>query len=378
MKRSTNRILTTHNGSLPRSQELRDLLGAKRTGKSMDPKVFEAAVQRAVTDVVKHQEEVGITVPNDGEQGRIGYATYIVDRLAGFGSAENNGPQVRMGEELEFPEYFARQRTSSAATLRSPCIGPITWKDFGAVRKDIDNLKSATKGIRVEDVFVSAPSPGTVLRFFPNRYYPSKEAYLHAAADAMKREYEANVNAGLILSLDCPDLASPAFRPASYSVSEFRKDIAENVEALNYATRDIQPDKMRIHVCWGAGEGPHNRDVELKDIVDILLRARTAGVTVVGANGRHEHEWKVWKDVKVPEGKVIVPGVIDSTCNFIEHPEAVAERIVRYANVLGRENVIAGVDCGFGRPLVDDKIAWAKLRSLGDGAALATKELWRK
>ena len=200
----------------------------------------------------------------------------------------------------------------------------------------------------------------------------------------MKREYEAIVNACFVLSLDCPDLASPAFRPASWSISDFRKDIAENVEALNHATRDILPDNMRIHVCWGGGETPRNHDVELKDTVDILLKARAAGITLMAANLRHSHEWKVWKEVKVPDGRVIVPGVIESTTNIIEHPEAVAEQIVRYAGVVGRANIIAGVDCGFAitvsnaTPTVDPRIAWAKLRSLGEGATLATKELWKK
>ena len=383
MKHSTRGILTTHNGSLPRTPELRDMLVGKLGGKQVDAEAFAVAVRGAVGTVVKHQEEVGITVLNDGEQGRVAYATYVADRLNGFGAPEKSGPQVRMGEELEFPEYFARQGGGGAG-MRSSCVGALTWKDFSAVQKDIDALKAAAQGVRSEDLFMSSASPGTVLRFFPNRYYPSKESYLHAIADVMKREYEAIVKAGVVLQLDCPDLASPAFRPASYSVSDFRNDISENMEALNYAVRDIPADQVRIHVCWGAGEGPHNHDVELKDIVDILLRARSGAVSVVGANGRHEHEWKIWKDVNVPAGRSVIAGVIDSTCNFIEHPEAVAERIGRYGTVLGRENVMGGVDCGFatgvrsGPPAVDPKIAWAKLQSLAQGAALATKELWRK
>ena len=384
MKRSTHGILTTHNGSLPRLPELLPQLLAKDQGKPYDHETFETTVRKAVADVVKRQVDAGITVLNDGEQSKLSYLFYIKDRLTGLGVEEDRARQERAGEDQEFPEYFAR--SGSRATRRPVCTGPIDWKDFGAVQKDIDNLKAAVKGVQAQDVFMSSNSPGNSVRTIHNRYYRTGDEYLQAVADALKREYKAIVDAGFLLQIDCPDLASAGSREADLynSQAKLRAMIAHNVEVLNGVTKQLPPEQMRIHVCWGAGEGPHNRDVELKVIVDLLLKTIAAGVTIVGANGRHEHEWKVWKDVKVPDGKAIVPGVIDSTCNFIEHPEAVAERIVRYAGVLGKENVIAGVDCGFATsvgnaaPQVDPKISWAKLKSLSDGAALATKELWRK
>ncbi len=229
---------------------------------------------------------------------------------------------------------------------------------------------------------MTAVSPGTITNFFPNRYYPTREAYLEAVAEVMQREYEAIVQAGFLLQLDCPDLALRSTWFPALSIPEFRTVVAQNVAALNAATRNIAAQHVRLHVCWGAGEGPHNHDVPLRDIVDLLLEARPGAMSIVGANGRHEHEWKVWKDIKLPDGKVLIPGVIDSTPNIIEHPEVVAERLVRYATVLGRENIIAGVDCGFGTSArtdqVDARIAWAKLRALAEGAALATRELWGK
>jgi 5-methyltetrahydropteroyltriglutamate--homocysteine methyltransferase len=227
---------------------------------------------------------------------------------------------------------------------------------------------------------MTAVSPGTLANFFPNRHYPTREAYLEAIAEVMRREYDAIVQAGFLLQLDCPDLALRSTWFPDLSIPEFRTIVAHNVEALNHATRDIPAERMRMHVCWGAGETPRNHDVPLRDIVDELLKARPAGLSLMGANGRHEHEWKVWQEVRLPDGKILIPGVIDSTTNIIEHPEVVAERLVRYASVLGRENVIAGVDCGFGTNArtdqVDPKIAWAKLRALVEGAELATREIW--
>jgi 5-methyltetrahydropteroyltriglutamate--homocysteine methyltransferase len=234
----------------------------------------------------------------------------------------------------------------------------------------------------VQEVFMTAVSPGTLVNFFPNRYYPTREAYLQAVSETMQREYEAIVQAGFILQLDCPDLALRSTWFPDLSIPEFRTVVAQNVAALNHATRNIPAEQVRMHVCWGAGEGPHNHDVPLRDIVDILLTGRPAALSIVGANGRHEHEWKVWQDVQLPAGKVLIPGVIDSTTNIIEHPEVVAERLIRYASVLGRENIMAGVDCGFGTSAtsdqVDPQIAWAKLRALVEGAELATRALWGK
>jgi 5-methyltetrahydropteroyltriglutamate--homocysteine methyltransferase len=375
MKRSTERIVTTHTGSLARPPELLQMLLAREEGQAVDPEVFDATARQAVTETVQRQVEVGLTIVNDGEQSKISFATYIGERLHGFGGADE--PRPVSLEAREFPAYAARR----ANPYRRPaCNAPVAWKDFSAVEKDIENLQAATTRLPVEEVFLTAVSPGTIANFFPNRYYPTREAYLQAVAEVMQREYEAIVQAGFLLQLDCPDLALRSTWFPDLSVPEFRAVVAHNVEALNHATRNIPAAHIRMHVCWGAGETPRNHDVPLRDIVDELLKARPAGLSLMGANGRHEHEWKVWQDVRLPDGKVLIPGVIDSTTNIIEHPEVVAERLVRYATVLGRENVIAGVDCGFGTNArtdqVDPKIAWAKLRALVEGAELATRDLW--
>ena len=377
MKHSTERILTTHTGSLARPPALLQMLVAREEDKPIDHGVFDAMVRDAVFEQVKRQVDVGLAIVNDGEQSKISFATYVRERLHGFGGADEPRP-VGL-EARQFPVWAARR----ALPYRRPaCNAPVAWKDFTAVEKDITNLKAATAGLPVEEVFMTAVSPGTLVNFFPNRYYPSREAYLEAMAEVMKREYDAIVQAGFLLQLDCPDLALRSTWFPDLSIPEFRTVVAQNIAALNTATRDIPPERVRMHVCWGAGETPHNHDIPLRDIVDILLPARPAALSIVGANGRHEHEWKVWQDVRLPAEKVLIPGVIDSTTNIVEHPEVVAERILRYATVLGRENVIAGVDCGFGTNArteqVDSEVAWAKLRALVEGAELATRALWGK
>jgi 5-methyltetrahydropteroyltriglutamate--homocysteine methyltransferase len=322
---------------------------------------------------------VGITVLNDGEQSKIQYSSYVKDRLTGFEGEET----VRPGgvEARDFPEYAARR--PATAIRRPTCNGPIQWKDFSKVQKDIDNLKAATRGVRAEEVFMTAASPGVINFFLNNRYYPSEEEYLYALAEVMKREYKAVVDAGFVLQVDCPDLAMGwNTQYADLSQEEFRKVAAMHIEVLNYALADLPPERLRMHLCWGNNEGPHHRDVALKDIIDLVLQARPTAISFVGANPRHEHEWKVWKEVKLPEDKVIIPGVIDSTTNFIEHPELVAQRIVRYAQLVGRENVIAGSDCGFAtfarsNAVVEPEIVWPKLQAMAEGARLASKELWR-
>jgi 5-methyltetrahydropteroyltriglutamate--homocysteine methyltransferase len=376
MKRSTDRILTTHAGSLARPERLKQLLLAKDAGQAVDPKEFDRAVAEAVAEVVKKQAEAGISVVSDGEQSKLGFAAYVSDRLNGF-----DGPQLPRPLSLDarkFPDYAG----GSAPTTRPACTGPISWKDFSAVEGDIAHLKSALAGVSVTEAFLPSASPGTIANHHPDQYYGNRERYLTAIADVMKREYEAIADAGFILQLDCPDLALHNTWFPDLSLEDFRRQAALHVEALNYATRDIDPGQVRIHVCWGAGEGPHYHDPELKDIVDILLRAKPNGMSIVSANGRHEHEWKVWQEVKLPEGKVLIPGVIDNTTNIVEHPELVADRIVRWAELLGRENIVAGVDCGFGtsvntaQPAVAPTVAWAKVAALADGAARASKVLW--
>lgn len=380
MKRSTNRILTTHTGSLPRTAGVVDvLLEEQKNPGGAKPAGFEKAVQSAVAEVVQKQVEAGIDVINDGEQGRTDYTVHVKDRLTGFDGP--SAPPLGTGED-EFPELSALlSHFASPFQHRPSCSAPVGWKDWPAAEADIARAKQATAGAKAEEFFMTSPSPGQISRYLKNQYYPSEEAYIYALADVMKKEYQAIVDAGFVLQLDCPDLALSRHTVfAKLSLADFRKEITMHVEALNHAVKDIPADRMRMHLCWGSTMGPHHTDVPLKDIIDIVFKARPCAVSFPGANPRHEHEWKVWKEVKIPEGKAIIPGVIDSTSNFVEHPELVADRIVQYANAAGRENVIAGVDCGFGtfagRVQVDSKIVWMKMQSLAEGARMASKQLW--
>lgn len=382
MKRITRKILTTHTGSLPRPKDLLAMLEEKEEGRLGDRTTLEARVRSAVAEVVKKQAECGLAVINDGEQGKVDYTIYVKDRLTGF-EGESSPIRVSGGAEAEeFPEWAEMAWQFTPVFQKRPtCTGPIEWKDWGAVEQDIANLKAATVGIEAEEIFMTAPSPGQIGRFLQNRYYPSDEAYLRRLAEVMRREYAAIVDAGFLLQLDCPDLALGRHTQfAHLSLEEFRKVAEMHVEVLNDAVRDIPPDRMRMHICWASTGGPHLKDVPLKEIVDVVLKGRPAALALPGANPRHGHEWKVWREVRLPEGKVLIPGVIDSTTNFVEHPELVAERIVRYAHVVGKENLIAGCDCGFGtfagRVQVDSNIVWHKLRALVEGARLASDELW--
>jgi 5-methyltetrahydropteroyltriglutamate--homocysteine methyltransferase len=381
MRRSTDAILTTHVGSLSRPQALQDMLMARRQGKPVEGKVLDAAIQQAVSESVQHQIASGISVVNDGEQGKPSYTSYIRDRLEGFSPPEPVPP--REGKEVEqFPEFFARPSFSQAReTTASYCIGPVAWRDFSAVEQDIEHLKQAIAGANVKDAFLTAASPGVIATSTPNRYYTNEEDYLFSLAAIMKREYQAIIEAGFVLQLDCPDLAMS--RDRSYwhlSMEEFLRIVALHVEALNYALDGLPTEQVRLHVCWGRPERPRNTDIPLRAIIDYLIHARPAGIVFTAANARHEHEWKVWKEIKLPEEKVLIPGVIDSTTNIIEHPELVADRIVRFAGIVGRERVIAGVDCGFGTiPTggdVDPRVVWAKLEALSEGARLASEQLW--
>ncbi len=376
MKRSTDRILTTHTGSLPRPPELIETLRTLDSGAPVDQAAFQRQTRDAVTQVVKLQHDAGIDVLNDGEEGKVGYSTYIKDRCTGF-EGENRSTMVQ-AEGKDFPEWAAARPRPSFT--RPACDGPIAWKDFDAVKRDIENLRAAAQNAGAAEVFMSAASPGVIAIFLANNYYPSDEAYLEAIANVMRDEYRAIVDAGFILQLDCPDLAmSRHNRFADLSLPEFLKKVELHVEVLNDAIKGIPADRMRTHLCWGNYEGPHQLDVELKDIIQIILKANTEGISFEGANPRHENEWRVFRDVKLPDDKVLIPGVIDSTTNFIEHPEVVADRIERYAGVVGKERVIASTDCGFGTfaagGTVFPGIAWAKLKALSQGAALATKEL---
>ena len=379
MKRSTDQILTTHTGSLPRPKDLLRLLQDREEGRLSDEAALAGRTRSAVLDVVKKQRETGLAVVNDGEQGRADYTIYVKDRLTGFAGESSSWPNP---DAEEFPEWTEMARQFAPPFQKRPaCTGPVAWKGWPAVERDIQNLKDGAAAAGADEVFMTSPSPGQIGRFLQNRYYPSDEKYLYTLADVMKREYKAIVDAGFVLQIDCPDLALGRHTQfANLTLREFRDVAAMHVEVLNYAVADLAPDRMRIHVCWASTGGPHHRDVPLRDIADVVIKARPVGLVIAGANPRHEHEWKAWKDVKLPAGKVLVAGVIDSTTNFIEHPELVAERIERYAGVVGRENVIAGVDCGFGtfagRVQVDTNIVWHKLRALVEGAARASRALW--
>jgi 5-methyltetrahydropteroyltriglutamate--homocysteine methyltransferase len=378
MRRSTDKILTTHTGSLPRPAKVVELLLADRKAPGAQRTALDAAVRQAIADVVRKQVATDIGVINDGEQGRTDYTVHVIDRLTGFEGRST--PPLGTGEP-EFPELAALlSQFASPFQHRPACSGPVAWKDWPAVEADIARSKAEMMALKVKEYFMTSPSPGQIARYLKNHHYKTDEEYLYALADVMQREYRAIVEAGFILQLDCPDLAMSRALYPDIEIDEYRKIIAVNVEALNHSLRDLPSDRMRMHVCWGSTLGPHHGDVPLKDIVDIILRGRPQAVSFPGANPRHGHEWKVWQDVKLTDGKIIIPGVIDSTSNFVEHPELVADRIVQYANVVGRENVIAGVDCGFGtfagRVQVDTRIVWMKLNALAEGARLASKQLW--
>jgi len=379
MQRSTSHILTTHTGSLPRSRALQELLLLREERHAFDQSALAEGVRTAVADVVQQQIAIGLDVINDGEQERSQYAAYVKERLSGFEGERLIRARPRLGD-TDFPDYVATHQ-SSTAIPQPACTGPIAWQDKDAIQQDIATLKTAVGTRQVEEVFMTAASPGVIANFLPNAYYPTEEAYLYALAEVMKEEYQAIVQAGLLLQIDCPDLAMTRVTQfAHLTVDEFKDVVALHVDVLNSALDGLPPERLRLHLCWGNYEGPHHYDVPLQDIIHLVLKARPTGISFEGANPRHAHEWKVWQNVRLPDDKVIIPGVLDSTTNFIEHPELVAERIVRYAEVVGRERVIASTDCGFGTSAwgrkVDAKIAWAKLQALVEGARLASAALW--
>ncbi len=371
MRLSAERILTTHTGSLPRPA------GLSLTGPERDA----GQLAEAVRSVVKSQIDAGVDVVNDGEASKVGYSTYVTERLTGFGG---EGEPLRPKDYDDFPAWGERVLSERARTRRltnAACIGPVAYHDTSLVQADIDNLRQAAAGQQVADVFMSAASPGVIAVFLANQYYASDEEYIGALADAMKTEYDAIHAAGLVLQLDCPDLAMGWNVSGLGGTQEgFVAEVGRRVAAINHATRDIPPEAMRLHLCWGNYEGPHTSDIPLRTIIGEVLRARPAAISFEGANPRHEHEWTVFEDVRLPDGKVIIPGVIDSTTNYVEHPELVAQRIERYARLAGRQNVLAGSDCGFATfatsATVDPQVTWAKLAAMAEGAGLASRALW--
>jgi 5-methyltetrahydropteroyltriglutamate--homocysteine methyltransferase len=380
MKRSTERFLTTHTGSLPRPDDLVRMMFAREEGVPVDRAALAARIRTAVAEIASKQTEIGLDIINDGELSKPSYATYIKDRLYGFGGESGS---LRYRDLVDYPELAKRVFGDPGRSRRKTpaCDGPISVRDPQAAQTDADNLSAALQRSQAAEGFLSAASPGVISLFFRNTHYPSHEAYLFAIADAMRHEYESVARAGLVLQIDCPDLAMGRhIQFADLSLEEFRRMARLHVEALNHGLAGVPPDRVRMHVCWGNYEGPHHYDVPLEDIVDIAFAARPSGVSFEAANPRHAHEWRLFERVRLPEGKILIPGVLESKTNYIEHPELVAQRIDRYAKLVGRENVIAGTDCGFGtwvgQAAVDPGVVWAKLASLVEGARLASREFW--
>jgi len=380
MEMSHQRILTTHVGSLPRSKAVTDVVFALENKQDVDKAEAEKIIRRAVRQVVIRQSEAGIDVASDGEMSKISYATYIKDRITGF---DGDSPRQPPKDLEEFPGFMKRLASSGGTpTYKKPCcIGDIQTKDLGPVNQDIDNLKQAMELTTVSEGFMNAASPGVIALFQPNHYYPDHDAYLEALANAMRVEYETITKAGFILQLDSPDLGLGRHMMFKDKTDKEYQALAHtHVEALNYATRNIAPEKMRLHVCWGNYEGPHHCDASMSLVLPIALKARPQALLFEASNPRHAHEWTVFRDTKIPQEKVLIPGVIDSTTNFVEHPELVAERICRFADIVGRERVMAGTDCGFstfaGFGAVDEDIVYAKLESMAAGARIASQRLW--
>ena len=381
MQRSLDRFLTTHTGSLPRPDDLIRMMYAKEEGVPVDPEALSARVRAAVAEVVKKQTDAGVDLVNDGEMSKPSYATYVKDRLAGFGGTGNTFVYQDLSE---FPRLEKRVFGDPGRSRRKTpaCNAPISVRDKQAPQVDADNLRAAVNEVKVAGGFMSAASPGVVSLFFRNDHYKDFETYIFAIADAMRHEYETVAKAGFVLQIDCPDLAMGRhIQYADLSLSDFRKRARLHIEALNHAVANIPAEQLRMHLCWGNYEGPHHRDVPLADIIDIVFTAKPDAISLEAANPRHAHEWMIFEKVKLPYGKVLIPGVIESKSNFIEHPELIAHRIGRYAKLVGRENVIAGSDCGYGtwvgQAAVDPDVVFAKFKAMAEGAALASRQFWK-
>ena len=380
MRTSQDRILTTHVGSLPRPLELRQLLVAKDKGEPYDRAELERQTRDAVLAIVRRQAATGVDIVNDGEMSKPGYSTYVADRLSGFAGHEPAKPRLDTRDHPNFMAAYERM-TGANVARRSVCVGPIAVRDREPLNQDIANLRDALAQVGVAEGFMTAASPGLVPVFQNNRHYPSHEAYVEAIAAAMQEEYEAIVEAGFVLQLDCPDLAM-AHHTSFQDLNEadFLKRAAFHVEVLNHALRNVPADRCRIHICWGNYEGPHDHDIDFAKVAPILVKAKPMALVVEAANPRHAHEWRVWQDVKLPDDKILIPGVLDTSTNYVEHPELIAERLCRFADLVGRERVIASSDCGFGTfagyGKLDPDISFKKLRVMVEGAALASKRLW--
>jgi 5-methyltetrahydropteroyltriglutamate--homocysteine methyltransferase len=381
MKRSSERILTTHVGSLPRPRDLLDMVQAKEQGKPIDEKAHATKLRAAVKDVVRKQIELGIDVIDDGEFGKPSFVSYVNERLGGFESdtkAPRQNPWAGSREARAFPEFYGEHVAARQGHM--VCTAPITYHGMAQLKVDIENLKAALDSAKPAEVFMPAISPTSAADWQRNGYYKSEEEYLFAIADALREEYEAIVKAGFLLQVDDPHLVTYWIKEPDLTVEQCRKWAQLRVEALNHALRNIAPENIRHHTCYGINMGPRIHDLEFKHIIDIVMKIRAGAYSFEAANPRHEHEWKLWETAKLPEGKSLIPGVISHSTVLVEHPELVAERIGRFAKVVGRENVIAGADCGFatfaGSKEVRPSIVWEKFKALTEGARIASKQLW--
>lgn len=379
MKTSTDRILTTHVGSLPRSKAVTDCVFAHEHGKEQDQLVFAKTIRDAVSDVVQKQVKAQVDIVSDGEMSKISYATYIKDRITGF---EGDSPRTPPSDLEEFPGFLERQASSGGTPTytRPCCVGPINVKSMQPLQDDLDNFGAALNGASVQEGFMNAASPGVIALFQPNSHYATQEEYLMALAEAMRPEYEAIVEAGYILQLDTPDLGLGKHMMFKDQPEDYERLAMRHVEALNHALRNVPAERVRMHICWGNYEGPHHHDAPMSMVMPVALKAKPQGILFENSNPRHAHEWAEIAEMDIPDDKILIPGVIDSTTNFIEHPELVAQRIERFTNIVGRERVIAGSDCGFstfaGFGAVDEDIVYAKLASMAEGAQIASQRLW--
>ena len=382
MKRSTDRILVTHVGSLARPKDLMDMLVARNEGKAYERDALDRRPRKAVADIVQKQIEWGVDIVNDGELGKSNFSRYTKERLGGFverSAGADFKPTSIFGRDLqEFTEYFNRGgRTSIGHHARVfYCVEPLKYIGQEEVQSDIANLRLALQGKEYEEAFLPAIAPGTMEHWMKNEFYKSDDEYLFAIAEAMREEYKAIVDAGFVLQIDDPDLADAWQMHPEMSVKDYRKYQELRIDALNHGLRDLPLDRIRFHMCWGSYHGPHKYDIPLKDIADLILKVRAGAYSIEASNPCHDHEWRVWQETKLPDGKIFIPGVVGHYSDFIEHPRAIADRLVRYAKIVGKENVIAGTDCGIGSRVGHPQVGWAKFQAMAEGARIATKELW--
>jgi 5-methyltetrahydropteroyltriglutamate--homocysteine methyltransferase len=379
MKRSTDRILVTHEGTLPRPAELREQVLSRELGKPHDAAKLDATIQSAVRDVVRKQADIGIDLVNDGEQSKSNFSYYVRSRLSGHeagGGGDSPFHDAAARDRRDFPGFFGRSGAPVFTRQRSFVKGPIRYIGHELLRTDIENLKAALKGVKASEGLLMSIAPGTIEHWMHNEYYKSDEEFVFALADAMREEYKAIADAGLVVHIDDPDLADGWQVYPDMTVAQYRAYAELRVEAINRALKGIPSEQVILHVCWGSFHNPHTNDLPLKDLIDLMFKVNAQAISIEASNVRHEHEWTVFETVKLPPGRILIPGVVGHATDLVEHPELVAQRLVRYAKLVGRENVVAGTDCGLGHRVGHGEIAWAKLNALAEGARIASKQLW--